>query len=226
MVEIRPHPRHSGQGVADRQGQRRLAGDARQSGVQPDFQIIEDRLCLRLPDLDAPVWRRSSGLLLNGVELRDAPDRLIGDRGSLGPMDVDELAPDMGHAGDLADLARPVKLVEPGIAVGMPPAAISCEMILRAPTLSIGREAIPAGGRGVAVRCGEGAPWVRRSLVAAIGPQPRRRGLAGAGRQYSQGSVAAKIACPADTCRPMASASGSSRAVDLNRPEFAGGSNS
>jgi hypothetical protein len=56
----------------------------------------------------------------------------------------------MGHAGDLADLAGAVELVEPGIAVGMPPAAIFCEMILRVLTLSIGREAIPTGGRGVA----------------------------------------------------------------------------
>jgi hypothetical protein len=41
--------------------------------VQPDLKIIEDRLGFGLPDLDAPVWRRSTRLFLNGVELRDAP---------------------------------------------------------------------------------------------------------------------------------------------------------
>jgi hypothetical protein len=62
----------------------------------------------------------------------------------------------------------------------MHPTAIFCEMILRVLTLSISREAIPAGGRSIA------AP---RTLVPPIGPQPRRRGLAGAGRQHLHGSV-------------------------------------
>jgi hypothetical protein len=81
----------------------------------------------------------------------------------------------------------------------MHPAAIFCEMIRGMPTLSIGREAIPAGGRGVAARCAEGAPLVRRPLVAAIGPQPRRRGLAGAPSRRLQA-----IACPLpDRAFPM-----------------------
>ena len=46
-------------------------------------------------------------------------------------MDVDELAPDMGHAGDFADRAGPVEVFEAGVAVGMHPAAEAGEMILR-----------------------------------------------------------------------------------------------
>ncbi len=170
------------------------------------------------------IWRRSTRLLLNGVELRDAPNGLAGDRGPLGPVDAHELAPDMGHAGDLADLAGAVEVVEPGIAVhcpplghagmpcqaagnglranherGMHPAAISGQMIRGMPAFAIGREAIPAGGRSIAARCAEGAPLVRRPLVAAIGPQPRRHGLAGAPSRRLPA-----IACPLpDRAFPM-----------------------
>jgi hypothetical protein len=51
---------------------------------------------------------------------KGATDRLVGDGGPLGPGRVDKLAPDMGHAGDLADAAGAVEVVEPGIAVHCP----------------------------------------------------------------------------------------------------------
>ncbi|MEX2518020.1 MAG: hypothetical protein WD969_01660 [Paracoccaceae bacterium] len=38
-------------------------------------------------------------------------------------MGVDELAPGMGHAGDLADGAAAVEILEPGVTIGMHPAA-------------------------------------------------------------------------------------------------------
>ncbi|MFT5946929.1 MAG: hypothetical protein ACI807_001178 [Paracoccaceae bacterium] len=60
---------------------------------------------------------------------KGATDRLVGDRGPLCPMDVDELAPDMGHAGDLADVAGAVEVVEPGIAVHCP--AMVCAQTMR-----------------------------------------------------------------------------------------------
>ena len=66
----------------------------------------------------------------------------------------------------------PVDVLEPGIAVGVHPASVTCEMILGVLALPIGREAIPAGGRGIA------APG---SLVPPVCPQPRRCGLPGAG---------------------------------------------
>ena len=45
-------------------------------------------------------------------------------------MDVDELAPDMGQAGNLADIAGTIKVFEPGIAVGVHPAGIFGQMVL------------------------------------------------------------------------------------------------
>ncbi len=44
-------------------------------------------------------------------------------------MDVDELAPRVGHAGDFADGAGAVEVLEPGIAVGMHPAAEPGQMV-------------------------------------------------------------------------------------------------
>ena len=102
----------------------------------------------------------------------------------------------------------------------MHPALILCEMILGVLPFAVWREPIPTGGWDTA------AP---RSLIAAIGPEPRCRGLAGPWSQHLDWCVVhcpagdceaicregAKIACPASTCRPMASASGSNNAVDL-----------
>lgn len=64
--------------------------------VQPAFQPIEDRRGFRPTDLDTPVGRRLTRLLLDRIKLRDPPDGLLGDGRPLGPVDVDELAPDMG----------------------------------------------------------------------------------------------------------------------------------
>ena len=95
-------------------------------------------------------------------------------------MDVDELAPDMGHAGDLADGARAVKVLEPGISVCMHPAAELGEMVLGMLALPITREAIPGGGWCSA------AP---RPFVARIGPEPCRLGLAGSGGEHADRRV-------------------------------------
>ena len=56
MFEIRPEPRHAGQGIADRDRQWRLTGDVGQLTMQPDFLVIEDRSSLGLTDIDAPIW--------------------------------------------------------------------------------------------------------------------------------------------------------------------------
>ena len=105
MVEIGPKPLHAGQGIADRRGKGRLARDTGQLNIQPGFQIVEDRLRLRPSVLDPAIGLRSTRFLLDRVELRDARDGLFGDGGPLGPVDVDELATDMGHEGDLSDIA-------------------------------------------------------------------------------------------------------------------------
>lgn len=77
-------------------------------------------------DLAGSLWP-----LLTGLELRDPGDGLFGNRGTLRAVDVDELAPDMGHAGDLADCARAVEVLEVRKAIGMNPAAEAGEIVRR-----------------------------------------------------------------------------------------------
>lgn len=95
-------------------------------------------------------------------------------------MDVDELAPDMGHAGDFSDGPGAVEVFEPGITIGVHPAAEPCEVILGVLTFAVAGEAIP--GR----RWGLPTP---RAFVTRVGPKPRRLGLAGAGRQHADRRV-------------------------------------
>ena len=144
------------------------------------LQIVEDRGGMGPAQFGAAVWRRPSGLLLDGIELRDPADGLFGDGRALRPVDVDELAPDMGHAGDLADGAGAVEVLEPGIAVGMHPAAEAGEMILGVLALAVAGEPIPGGRWGIA------AP---RAFIAGIGPEPCRLGLAGAGGEHADRRV-------------------------------------
>ena len=102
MVEIGPELLEPGQGVADRLGELGLAGDARQLGLEPGLERVEDRCGVRLPEFDALLGWLAAGLFLDGVEPGDALDGLLGDRRCLALDDVDELAPDMRQAGDLA----------------------------------------------------------------------------------------------------------------------------
>ena len=95
-------------------------------------------------------------------------------------MDIDELSPDMGHAGDLADGAGAVEILEPGITVGVHPAAEAGEVVLGMLALAVTGEAIPCR------RWGLPAP---RAFVARIGPEPGGLGLAGAGRQHADRRV-------------------------------------
>ena len=80
-----------------------------------------------------------------------------------------------GHAGDLADGAGAIEVLEPGIAVGMHPAAVAGEVILRVLAFPVAGEAIPGGW------------WYGATpgpFVSGIGPEPRRLGLAGAGGEH------------------------------------------
>ena len=147
---------------------------------KPDLQVVEDRGRMCLAKFDPYIWRRASGLFLDGIELRDPADGLFCDGGTLRAVDVDELAPDMGHAGDLADRSGPIEILEPGIAVGVHPAAEASEVILGVLTFPISREPIPGGGRGRAI---PGA------FVAGIGPEPCRLGLSRAGGEHADRRV-------------------------------------
>src|SRR5690606_7231249 len=115
---------------------------------EPVFKVVEDRGGGGLAERDAALGRGAAGPLLDGIEAGDAPDCLLGDRRCLSAMDVDELAAHVGHAGDLADGAGAVEVVEAGIAVGMHEAARAGEMVLRVLSLAVAREAIPGRRRG------------------------------------------------------------------------------
>ena len=99
---------------------------------------------------NAPVGRLPAGFLFDGVERGDPFERLGRDRRALGGMDVEELAPHMRQAGDLADRAGAGELAEPGIAVAVHPAAEARQMRLRMFGLAVGREAVPRRRRGFA----------------------------------------------------------------------------
>ena len=99
--------------------------------LQPALQIVEARPGLGPADCNAPVGRLPAGFLLDGVERRDAFQRLGRDRRAPGGMDIEELPSHMRQAGDLADRPGAGELAEPGIAVGMHPAAEARQMRLR-----------------------------------------------------------------------------------------------
>jgi hypothetical protein len=180
VVEVGAQAFHPGQGVSDCCGQRGFSRDRGELHGQPSLQIVEDRGGMGLSQFDTSIRWGASGLFLDGIEPGDPADGLFRDGGALRTVDVDELAPDMGHAGDLADGPRAVEVLEPGIAIGMHPSAEAGEMVLRVLALAVAGEPIPGGGRGGAV------PW---PFVSRIGPEPRGPGLAGAGRQHADRRV-------------------------------------
>ena len=92
-----------------------------------------------------------------------------------------------GHAGDFADSAIAIQILEPGIAISMHPAAVFGEMVLRVFAFAVGGEAIPAGGRDGA------APG---ALVATVSPKPGGLGLACAGGEHRDRGVVGKDRLP------------------------------
>ena len=60
-------------------------------------------------------------------------------------MNVEKLAPDMGKAGDFLDPTTTIKILEPGIAVGMQPACKVFKMISRLAASAIRCELVESG---------------------------------------------------------------------------------
>ena len=83
-------------------------------------------------------------------------------------MDVKELPSDMGETGNFLDLAAPIEILEPGIAVGMQPTCEVFEMFPRPAALAIRSELVECGGMIVACPI---------PLVSQIDPQPPGLGL-------------------------------------------------
>ena len=71
VIEVGAHPCHSGQGIADRTGQRAFARYVGQLGVQPCLEALECGSCLGLPDLGPLVGWQASRRLLDGIKFGD-----------------------------------------------------------------------------------------------------------------------------------------------------------
>ena len=118
--------------------------------MEPRFKIINERCRLFLPERSAPVrWIASNGSFYF-VQLGNPLQCLFGNAGTLGNMDVKELAPDMSETGDFLDTTSPIKFFEPGIAVGMQPTRKVFEMISWPLASSIRRELVERGWKMIA----------------------------------------------------------------------------
>ena len=199
------HALHSAPG---RSGSRRRGATCRTAGQllgEPGVEIIEHRDGRGLAELCPALGRGAARLFSTATAGRCAgwPPRPSARPAIDGHR---RAAPDMGHAGDFADGAGAVEVLEAGVAVGMHRAAEAGEMVLGMLPLPVAREAIPCRRRRAP------APG---ALVAGIGPEPGGLGLPVPGASMLTGVSSAKIASAESTCRPMASASGSSSAVDF-----------
>ena len=113
MLEVGSELGQAHEGVADGGRERGLGRQGRQLGGEPGFELVEDGTGVGLAQPDPLLGWLATRRLLHRVELGDAPDRLLRDGRALRAMDVDELAPDVGEAGDLTDRAAPVEFRKP-----------------------------------------------------------------------------------------------------------------
>ena len=139
--------------------------------MEPPFQVVEDGFGSGLPGLHPLVGRLAPDVLFHAIEFGDAFYGLLSNGRSLGFVNIDELTPDMGHASDFGNFACTVKIIEPGIAVGMHEAFVGCQMFPWSNTLPVRREPIPRGG----MRLTGPGPF-----ITDIGPKPCGSGFTGA----------------------------------------------
>ncbi len=132
--------------------------------------------------------RARSGLpLLSRTYERNAFDRFGCGRRWVSNMDLVELAPSMGPAGDLVNGSSFVKMMEAGIRTGLQRALVELEVLPGTLTVSIGRVSEPHCGRG---------RIARRPIIANIGPESSGLGLAVAGLEHrDRGVVSMQLAC-------------------------------
>ena len=108
VIEVGTQAGHAGQRVTDCSGQGAFARYVMELAVQPRLQSVESGFGPGLSDFDPLVRGQSSCGLLDGIKLSDPANGLVGDGRALGFVDIDELAPDVGEAGDFVDIARPI----------------------------------------------------------------------------------------------------------------------
>ena len=180
MLEVGPELGQADEGVADGGRQRGLGRQGGELGGEPGLEVVEDGTGVGLAQARPLLGRPAARRLLDRVELGDASDRLLGDRGALRAMDAGELAPDVGQAGDLTDGVLPVQLSEARVVVRVHPAGEGLQMALRVLALPVGRELVPGRGRR------RPAPG---PLVADVDPHPCGGGPAAAGGEHGDGGV-------------------------------------
>ena len=180
MLEVGPELGQADEGVADGGRQRGLGRQGGELGGEPGLEVVEDGTGVGLAQARPLLGRPAARRLLDRVELGDASDRLLGDRGALRAMDAGELAPDVGQAGDLTDGVLPVQLSEARVVVRVHPAGEGLQMALRVLALPVGRELVPGRGRR------RPAPG---PLVADVDPHPCGGGSSLAGREHRDGGV-------------------------------------
>jgi hypothetical protein len=102
VIEVGTQACHAGQGISDRGGQRAFARYVLELAAQPSLEAVKAGFGFSLPDLDPIVRWQPSCRLLDGVKLSNPPDGLVSNRRALCLVDINELTPDVGEAGDLA----------------------------------------------------------------------------------------------------------------------------
>ncbi len=100
-----------------------------------------------MPQRDTRIGRFTPRILFYGIELSNPADGFFGNSVALGGEDIDKLAAHMGHAGHLIGFVLSEQAVEAGIAVGVNPAFVPCEVADGMLSLSINGELIPRAGR-------------------------------------------------------------------------------
>ena len=141
--------------------------------AQPALQFDDERPAALVAHREALFGREAVDLALDGEQGIDALDCLDRDRRFLQPRQVEELASPMRPAGRLDDrsaLARGlVEPVEPGIGIRLHQADIAGQVTLGMLAAAVGR---------VEERRRRRIGSAERLVVAHIGPQPSRAGLA------------------------------------------------
>src|SRR3546814_2514138 len=111
----------------------------------------------------------AANLCLDLIELTDTLQQIGGERGRLGRMNVEYLAPEMRPASNLGDTVGVVELVIAGIAIGLQIAGETGQLPLGMCTGPIGGELVPDQRR----RGGAAA-----AIVDGVSPEPASRRLA------------------------------------------------
>ena len=152
VLEIGTQALQMREGIADGAGQRRLRRETRQLGAQPALKLIEVGPGLCAAHRGSSLRGLAAHGVLDRVQRADALQRLGGDRRALCGMDVEELAPYMGQTSDLADRSGTDEALEPGVAIGVHPAAEVGQMTLGMTRLAVGGEPVPRRRRPGACR--------------------------------------------------------------------------